>query len=63
MTGGEVLKIVKMISDTFNRKNLKLISFISMVKERDPLMVQMYTRKIFSCFKSLKYFSTGMIIN
>jgi len=30
------LKIVKMISDTFKRKNLKLISFILIRKERDP---------------------------
>ncbi len=46
-----------MISDTFNRKNLKLMSFISMIKERDPLMIQMYARKIFSCCKKFKYFS------
>ncbi|MCS3870541.1 hypothetical protein J3D55_003457 [Chryseobacterium ginsenosidimutans] len=45
-----------MISDTLSRKNLKLISFISMVKERDPFVLQMYARKIFSCFKKLKYF-------
>ncbi len=48
-----------MISDTFNRKNLKLISFISMIKERDPFVVQMYARKIFSCFKKFDYFSTN----
>lgn len=27
-----------MISDTFNRKNLKLISFILIIKERDPFV-------------------------
>jgi len=52
-----------MISDTFNRKNLKLISFILIIKERDPLMVQMYRRKVFSCFKNWHFFSNKFIIN
>lgn len=46
-----------MISDTFNRKNLKLMSFISVIKERDPFVVQMYARKIFICRKKFGYFS------
>jgi len=46
-----------MISDTFNRKNLKLMSFISVIKERDPFVVQMYARKIVTCRKKFGYFS------
>lgn len=51
-----------MISDTFNRKNLKLISFILIIKERDPFVVQMYARKIFSRFKNSKNFE-GSALN
>jgi hypothetical protein len=36
-----------MISDTFNRKNLKLMSFISVIKERDPFVVQEKSLVIF----------------
>ena len=45
-----------MISDTFKRKNLKLISFISMVKERDPFCRTNVRKKNIQLFRKMKIF-------
>lgn len=45
-----------MISDTFNRKNLKLISFILIIKEQDPFVDTNVHKKSNRLFQNLTIF-------